>query len=82
MKPVELIEKAILNSSHRDEIIFDPFGGSGSMIVAAHRTGRRGYSIELDEGYADVICRRFEAHTGITPVLVGKGPHSFLDLAE
>jgi len=47
MKPVELIELAIRNSSRPEDVVFDPFVGSGSTIIAAEKTGRRCYAIEL-----------------------------------
>lgn len=51
--------------------MFDPFAGSGSTLVAAHGRGARCYCVELDPRYADVILRRFEAHTGVVPTLDG-----------
>ena len=70
IKPAALIEHAITLSSDPGNIILDPFAGSGTAIIAAHRTGRRCYAVEQDEAYADVICRRFQTHTGIIPVRV------------
>jgi len=46
----------------------EPFGGSGSTLVAAHQTGRTAYLMELDPHYCDVICKRFQRLTGITPI--------------
>lgn len=60
MKPVELCKKAILNSSKTDDIILDPFGGSGSTLIAAEQVKRRCRSIELDEKYVDVIIKRWQ----------------------
>ena len=51
--------------------MLDGFGGSGSTMIAAHRTGRRALLVELDPHYADVICRRWQEHTGIVPVRAG-----------
>lgn len=65
MKPVELIEPMIENSSRAGEVVYDPFLGSGSTLIAAHRTGRTCYGLELDPKYADVILRRAEAE-GLT----------------
>jgi DNA modification methylase len=59
MKPVELIENAILNSCKENELILDPFGGSGSTIIAAEKTGRICRMMELDPHYCDVIRRRY-----------------------
>lgn len=59
MKPVKLIATAILNSSSPGDIVADPFAGSGTTLIAAQETGRRGYCIEIDPRYADVILKRF-----------------------
>ena len=64
MKPPELIERALLNSSQRGAVVLDPFAGSGSTLVAAERTGRRAFLIELDPRYCDVICGRYERLVG------------------
>ncbi len=61
VKPVALVADAILDCSKRKGIVLDAFGGSGTTLVAAERTGRRGYAIELDPHYCDVIVRRLEA---------------------
>ena len=61
-KPVALLEKAIANSTSRDAIVLDPFGGSGSTLMAADRLGRRARLIELDPRYCDVIRKRYEEH--------------------
>lgn len=63
-KPVELIEKCLLNSSTYNDIILDPFGGSGSTLIAAQKHNRRCYMMELDPHYVDVIVRRYEEYTG------------------
>lgn len=64
MKPVELIERALTNSSKAGDLVLDPFGGSGSTLIACERTGRRGYLLELDPRYADVIVSRWEQYSG------------------
>ena len=61
MKPVKLVADAILDCSKRGGIVLDAFAGSGTTLVAAEQTGRRGYGIELDPRYADVILKRLEA---------------------
>jgi hypothetical protein len=61
VKPVKLVADAILDCSKRGGIVLDPFAGSGTTLVAAERTGRRGYGIELDPLYIDVIIRRMAA---------------------
>lgn len=63
-KPVELIEKAILNSSGNGDIVLDVFGGSGSTLIACENTGRCGMLMELDPKYCDVIVKRWEDFTG------------------
>jgi DNA modification methylase len=73
MKPVALVERAIRNSSKSRDIIFDPFGGSGTTLIAAERTGRRARLIELDPKYADVIVQRWEEQTGRTAILERSG---------
>lgn len=64
MKPVALIEGMISNSTKRDDIVLDPFGGSGSTLIAADRLGRRARLVELDPRYCDVIRQRWEKHNG------------------
>lgn len=62
MKPVELIESMIRNSSLRGQIVYDPFGGSGSTLIAADRLDRRAFLVELSPHYCDVIRARYERH--------------------
>ena len=64
VKPVALIADAIKDCSRRGEIILDAFGGSGSTLIAAEKTGRQARLIEFDPGYCDTIVRRWEAFTG------------------
>jgi DNA modification methylase len=64
MKPVELVERAISNSSQHGDVVLDPFAGSGTTLIAAERTGRVARLIELDPNYVDVIVKRWEAFTG------------------
>lgn len=79
MKPVALIVRHILNSSRSGDTVLDLFGGSGSTLIAAHGVGRRARVMELDPKFVDVICRRFQEHTGVAPVAEATGrPHSFL----
>ena len=70
-KPVALIADAILDFSHRGHIVFDPFSGSGTTLLAAHQTGRRCYGIELDGKYVDMAVRRMQAKTGEPAKLSG-----------
>jgi DNA modification methylase len=71
MKPVGLVERAIRNSSPRGGLVLDPFGGSGTTLIAAERTGRVARLIELDPRYCDVIVLRWQAGTGRDAVLDG-----------
>ena len=64
MKPVELVERAICNSSRAGDVVLDGFGGSGSTLIAAEKTGRKARLIELDPKFCDVIVRRWEEFTG------------------
>lgn len=64
MKPVELVERALRNSSRPGNVVLDPFGGSGTTLIAAEKSGRVARLIELDPKYADVIVRRWEDYTG------------------
>jgi len=64
MKPVELVERALRNSSRPGGVVLDPFGGSGTTLIAAEKSGRVARLIELDPKYADVIVRRWEDYTG------------------
>ena len=63
MKPVALIEACLRNSSQREEAVLDPFGGSGSTLIACHRLGRRAYLMEIDPRYCDVIRTRWRRFT-------------------
>lgn len=78
MKPVSLISYCIENSSDPGQIVLDPFGGSGSTLIAAHQTGRQARLVELDPRYCDVICRRYQQATGDKPIAEATGrPHDF-----
>ena len=79
MKPVELIERAITNSSKSRDIVLDLFGGSGTTLIAAERTGRSARLMELDPKYVDVIVQRWQDYTGNKAVLEG-GDRTFDDL--
>jgi DNA modification methylase len=64
VKPVALVADAIRDVTKRGDVVLDPFGGSGSTLIAAERTGRTAWLIELDPAYCDVIRQRYEAATG------------------
>lgn len=64
MKPVELVERALKNSSKVSDVVLEPFGGSGTTLLAAERTQRIARLIELDPKYVDVIVKRWQDFTG------------------
>ena len=72
-KPVELMRRPILNHTRRGEVVYDPFLGSGTTLIAAEMTERVCYGIELDLKYADVICQRWQGYTGQKATLDGDG---------
>jgi site-specific DNA-methyltransferase (adenine-specific) len=79
MKPIALVDYCIRNSSKPRNIVLDPFGGSGTTLLACEATNRDARTIELDPHYADVICARYQKATGNTPIHGTTGqPHNFL----
>jgi len=80
-KPVELIERALLNSSKAGDLVVDLFGRSGSTLIACERRNRKARLMEIDPRYADCICRRFQEYTGKSAVLEGDG-RSFDEVAQ
>lgn len=83
MKPVELVERAVRNSSKTRDLILDPFGGSGSSLIACEKSGRRARLIELDPKYVDVIVKRWQDFTGAEATRAGDGAqfNTLADLA-
>jgi len=73
MKPVELVERAIRNSSKSRDTILDPFGGSGTTLIAGQKTGRQARLIELEPRYCDVAVVRWRDFTGHQAVMEGNG---------
>jgi DNA modification methylase len=73
MKPIELVERAVLNSSRAKGIVLDPFAGSGSTMIACERTGRCGRLVEIDPKYVDTTILRWQQFTGREAVLCGDG---------
>jgi DNA modification methylase len=73
MKPVELVERAIRNSSKSRDTVLDPFGGSGSTLIACEKAGRQARLIELEPKYCDVMVRRFQEFSGKQAILEGDG---------
>ncbi len=64
MKPVELVERAVRNSSRKGGLVLDPFAGSGTTLIACERTKRLARLVEIDPRYVDVIVRRWQGFTG------------------
>ncbi len=83
VKPVDLVADAILDCSRRREIVLDPFSGSGTTLIAAEKTGRRGRAIEYEPKYVDVGVRRWERFTGRQAVLAATGePFEEVEIAR
>ncbi len=85
MKPVALVAYPIMNSSLSNCIVLDPFGGSGSTLIACEQTDRICYTIELDEKYCDVIVKRYIEQVGNSDgvFLLRNGvEYRYLDLPE
>ncbi|MES2044556.1 MAG: DNA methyltransferase [Pseudomonadota bacterium] len=74
VKPKKMVADAILDCSTRNSIVLDPFAGSGTSLAAAEMVGRRGFGIELDPQYADVILRRVSEAVGSPALLDGMQP--------
>jgi DNA modification methylase len=64
MKPVEMFERMVANSSRQGEVAYDPFAGSGTAVIACENLARACRSMEIDPGYCDVVVDRWERHTG------------------
>lgn len=79
VKPVALVADLILDCSNRGDLILDPFSGSGTTLIAAHKTGRRGTAIEIDPLYCDTSLRRIAQASGL-PVVHADG-RRFEDVA-
>jgi site-specific DNA-methyltransferase (adenine-specific) len=75
MKPVELFQYQMANSTKQGDVVLDSFGGSGTTIIAAERIHRKARLMELDPAYCDVIVRRWEDFTGNTAVCVPSDQH-------
>jgi DNA modification methylase len=70
VKPVQLVADAIRDASMPGEVVFDPFGGAGTTLIAAHEVGRRAALIEIEPRFVDVTLRRFQELSGIEPLLL------------
>ena len=73
VKPVAMVADALRDCSTRGGIVFDAFAGSGTTIIAAERTGRRGYGLELDPRYVDIAIERWQRLMGIDAVHEASG---------
>ena len=81
VKPVAMVADAILDCSARGDIVLDAFLGSGTTLIAAERTGRRCFGLELDRVHVDTVVRRWQALTGGSARHAANG-RSFDDLAR
>jgi DNA modification methylase len=81
VKPVALVADAILDVTRRGALVLDSFGGSGTTLIAAEKTGRCARLVEFDALYCDVILRRYEAFTGKRATLAATG-EAFEDRAR
>jgi DNA modification methylase len=81
MKPVALIERAIKNSSQKGDLVLDPFGGSGTTLIAAEHLDRKAFLIEIEPCYVDVTIQRWQNLTGKQAILESTG-EAFNDISE
>jgi DNA modification methylase len=81
VKPVALVADAIKDCSRRNGLVLDPFAGSGTVLIAAERTGRRARAMEIDPHYVDVAARRWQDYTGKAAVLAATGS-TFEEISE
>jgi DNA modification methylase len=73
VKPTALIAEALKDCSRRGGLVLDPFCGSGTILIASERTGRKGCALEIDPHYVDVAVRRWQAYTGKPALLAASG---------
>jgi DNA modification methylase len=81
VKPVALVADAIKDCSRRNGLVLDPFAGSGTVLIAAERTGRKARALEIDPSYVDVAVKRWQTFTGKAAVLEGTG-ETFEDVTD
>jgi DNA modification methylase len=81
VKPTALVADAIMDVTHRGDVVLDSFGGSGSTLLAAEKTGRKARLIELDPAYVDVAIRRWQEMTGKAAIHAASG-EAFEERAE
>lgn len=82
VKPVALVADAIKDCSRRADIVLDPFAGSGTTLIAAEKTGRCAYAMEIDPSYTDLVVRRWQMITGGAAVLETKGGATFEEVVK
>jgi len=83
MKPVEIVQRAVVNSSKRGDIVLDLFMGSGTTLIASQTLGRRCFGMELDCRYADVVVTRWEQFSGKKAVRISKEtPAAYAEVGE
>jgi DNA modification methylase len=73
VKPVALVADAIRDCSRRNDLVLDPFAGSGTILIAAERTGRKARALEIDPAYVDVAVRRWQSYSGKNAKLFATG---------
>jgi len=81
VKPVALVADVLKDASRRGDLVLDPFAGSGTTVMAAEKTGREAYALEIDPAYTDVIVQRWQSYTG-KPALLAASGLTFEELAE
>jgi DNA modification methylase len=81
VKPVALVADAIKDCTRRNNIVLDPFAGSGTILIAAERTGRQARALEIDPHYVDVAINRWQNYAGKAANLAANG-QTFEDVAE
>ena len=81
VKPVALVADAIKDCSRRNDLVLDPFAGSGTVLIAAESTGRRAAALEIDPHYVDVAIRRWQDYSGKSAVLASTGK-TFEEITE
>ncbi len=80
-KPVECMRRPMLNNSSPGQVVYEPFCGSGTTLIASESTGRACYAMELDPAYVDVAVLRWQAFSGKAAVLEGDG-RSFAEVTQ
>jgi DNA modification methylase len=81
VKPVALVADVLKDASRRGDLVLDPFAGSGTTVIAAEKTGREAYALEIDPAYTDVTVQRWQSYTG-KPALLAVSGLTFEELAE